>query len=958
MVLVEHLPLTLAGKIDRRKLKQIGQERLSTAQFINLGETTLNMQPPASALEERMQFVWAEVLNIPAAKIGVTSPFFTLGGDSITAMQVVARCRSLGLSVTTYDVLQYKTITKICDIIEASQNKEQNRPQHVEVKPGTYFDLSPMQREHFLLMPDGNNLYQQSFLLQISQRVSAEIVREAIEKTVRSHSIFRTKFSKNENSHWVQWISESSSGAFTFESYTEGNVDEIRVGIENAIDITRGPVLGAALIEMEEQQLLFLTAHHLVIDLVSWRIILRELEEAIMNPTVALANEVLSFPTWCRLQDEHAQSRLDAVETLPCDPLIQDNYWGLKELSNTYDETLSDSFNIDKECSTVLLGACNNAFRTESLEIFLAAIFQSFHTAFPDRASPAFFNEGHGRESWDDTLDISGTVGWFTTIYPLVVEASDSITEMVSRAKDARRAVPGNGWPFFTSHHLNAKRDKPLAAEIVFNYQGHYQQLERKDALFQLPPIEKPSFSRPGANVKRPSPFEISVSVHQGKIRFDFVFHQNMLHQSRIRHWIQECRSTLHEAARTLPEMDPRYTLSDFPLLPAEFKGIDNIIDGVGSSNIEDIYPCSAMQRKMYLSQARGSGCYEATTTWKVTPRQGASTVDLDRLSLAWQAMVDRNSILRSCIMEKAGHVVQVVLKDYRAEISIRALNEEGSAQRSLFDEMTMSQRQNRPMHRMTLQPQASGEVLCALEISHALIDGASLSVLLKELSSSYGSGLPPPSNALAYKDFIQHLQKKVRQSAVNYWTTYLASAQPCNFPSTHSESAFSSSQSVTVDLTDLQPSLHPLCQRHGTTISTLFQTVWALVLRHFTHQDAISFGYLISGRDIPLPRISMLIGPVFNLLPCCVELHENTTLVEALEMLHADNVSSVRHHDLSLPEIEEGDDGDRRGELFKTLINFRKYATAGMDEIKDKSASSTIFEPMGGYDPFDVSLD
>jgi len=152
------------------------------------------------------------------------------------------------------------------------------------------------------------------------------------------------------------------------------------------------------------------------------------------------------------------------------------------------------------------------------------SFFYSFGSSILDSRPPALFNKGHGREPGDNSLDLSRTVGWFTTMQPLNIEASEYMFEVVRRTKNAWRSVPGNGWPYFTSRHLNDSSTGPVAAEIVFNFQGIFPQLERRDALLKLVPIETPSFSRQGLNVERPWLFEISVAVHEKQIHFDFVF--------------------------------------------------------------------------------------------------------------------------------------------------------------------------------------------------------------------------------------------------------------------------------------------------------------------------------------------------------------------------------------------------------------------------------------------------
>lgn len=955
----EAIPLTSAGKTDHRQLRELGLKSMSGGNAIYLDNTSHRIQGPSTELERQMRVIWADILNVPTSDIGVASPFFTVGGDSITAIQVVGRCRSQNIAVTTYEILQHKTIANICKIIDG-KGELRPRPEVEELKAGALFELSPIQHDFFQLMPEGNNFFQQSFLLGLSHQIARESVIDAVDKIVRSHSMLRSRFQPMDDGRWIQRIAEQSTGNDYLFSSHQGDIEVIRRQVDDTIDIEKGPVFAVGLSESGNGQALYLTAHHLVIDLVSWRIVLRDLEEILLDAQRTPAKEPLSFPSWSRLQAEYSRTSLGGSRDLPLAvPPANYQYWGLEGSSNTYEETTSDFFVLEDELSTMLLGNCNTPMRTEPVELFLAAIFHSFRVCFPDRGPPALYNEGHGREPWDDSLDLSRTVGWFTTMYPLNVEAGDDIADIVRRSKDARRSVPCNGWPWFTSRHYNDNDEHRLEPEIIFNYQGHYQQLERKDALFKLLSVGTPSFARQGSNVKRQSVFEVSVAVHEKRVRFDFVFNRHLPKQERIYGWVEQCRRSLQQIASSLPELEPQYTLNDFPLLPPHFDEFHAFIDRISPqlpSEIEDVYPSSPMQRKMYLSQASGSGCFQATSIFKATPTHGGE-IDLGRLRKAWQSVVDRNSILRTCVMDLDHKILQIVLHDYQADLVFVGENEPRDKQKSLFDSLPVSAQKLRPMHRMTFSWQATA-ILCKLEMSHALMDGASLAILLQQLASTYDSqpdlaynpGHDPSRNILTYKDFIQHLQTDRSSNIIEHWKTYLEAAKPCLFPSdaNQSMSTWVSSRSIAVDLSGLNPLIHPFCKQHGITLSTLFQTVWSLVLRIFTEQDDVSFGYLVSGRDIPLKGIEQAIGPFFNLLCCHLHLDGAMTLQDALEVAQADGVESARFQDFSLPEIET----DESSRLFNTLINFRKYAADG----GGKGNASIAFESVDGYDPFDVS--
>ena len=954
LVAINGIPMSLAGKTDRRRLRQAGQELLSAGEVTFIEHMSANKQQPSNDTEKQLQAIWAEILNVPLFDIGINTSFLTCGGDSITAIQVVARCRGLGLPVTTANVMQQKTIANICKNIQLSGLIKQ-QPQHSEIVYDSDYQLSPIQREQFLLMPTGNNKFQQSFLLSLLRPVSAKAIKDTIDQIVSVHPMLRSRFSKHHNGHWAQRVLEPSSDSYLFEHHVNGKVEEVRLAADNAIDIVNGPVLAACLIDSAEGQFLYLTIHHLVIDLVSWRIILYDLEQQLLDPTKSLPGETLPFQTWCGLQVGYMSSSLNPKTPIPIEaPPASGASWDVSALNNTYENATSKSFTIDEVSTKSLLGACNSPLRTETVEILLAAIFHSYHKCFPDRGNLSLLSEGHGREPWDDSLDLSRTVGWFTTMAPLEVEGSSDIVDVLARAKDVRRNLASNGWSYFTSHHLLQDSHKPLEADVVFNFQGQYQQLERQDAIFQHLPIENPSFARPGSNVKMPAAFEISAVIFRERIRFDFIFNRDIAHQDCIEDWIQQCQQSLYQAACVLAQTEARHTRSDFPLLdldPQGFDGLTNEILPKLPSKVEDIYPCSSMQKKMHRSQIAKSGCYEIIVKWEANLSSHETFVDVQRLRDAWVSLVEHHPILRTCIVDIQDQVIQIVLQDYQPDTLVLDESDQ-ELQTPLFCSTPLSSRPFRPMHRLTLKKQATGATRCQLEISHVLIDGTSLNLLLQQLLQSYSSKSTPAIPSPPYSDFIRHLRSHHRESLLSHWKRYIATATPCLIPTTTPRPEFTSSASLPINLSPLSPSITTFCRHNGTTLSTFFHTVWALVLRTYTAQEDITFGHLVSGRDVPIPNISSLIGPVFNLLPCAVHISKDMTMLEALEALHADNVQNIPHHDFSLPEIL--DDGAEK--LFNTLINFRKYTTNERNSKTEKDGPASIaFSALEGYDPFDV---
>lgn len=191
---------------------------------------------------------------------------------------------------------------------------------------------------------------------------------------------------------------------------------------QSCLDIENGPILAADLFNVNgDEQILFLVANHLCVDMVSWRIILQDIQEFIETGSLS-SEKPFSFQSWCELQLENSKSKADELKLPFAIEPPNLGYWGMESVPNHYGQIRMESFVVNEDITSFILGSCHEMLRTETIDILLAAVVQSFQRIFTDRTMPTIYNEGHGRESWDSDLDLSRTVGWFTTLCPLQVD--------------------------------------------------------------------------------------------------------------------------------------------------------------------------------------------------------------------------------------------------------------------------------------------------------------------------------------------------------------------------------------------------------------------------------------------------------------------------------------------------------------------------------------------------------
>jgi len=979
IVVVEAMPLSTTGKLDRRQIEKFLTEASNETQrrIAKISDSAWSSkyksEPPSTPAEKKLHSVWSRVLNVSLEEIGINSSFLRLGGDSISALQLVAKCRQEGIKISVQDVLRTKSLAELARGAILSTSLATIDTGIVET-PYHAFDLSPIQQMYFDLAPKENNHITQSFFLRCKQYVEVHSLSEAVHKLVSTHAMLRARFKPAEDGQWRQLITAGNGPqAHHLRHHRVDSIDNARPIAEQTrayLSITSGPIFAAVIFSIGDEQFIFLTAHHLVVDLVSWRIILQDLEELLRSSQYALTAS-MSFQSWCRLQGNHARA-LSPELTLPLSlrpETKKDDDWGMVGRSNKVKDLVSRSFTMDPDHTDLLLGICNEVFGTEPVELFHASVFQSFYAVFG--YSPAIFHEGHGREPFDDNIDLSRTVGWFTTVYPVSVpvEAAEDIFDIVRRTKDSRRSIPSNGRPYFASRYLNPEgRDQfqKLAPEIALNYHGRFQQLEGEDALFEQMPISGLISSDDDPNANRLALIDIEISIEDGRLLFTFLYNRHMTKQSLFGKWIEHCKNSLGEIVTLHKYQSAQYTLTDFPLFRDDYPVLQRLLRVMISPNgdfqrdeIEDIYPCSPMQQDLLLSQSKGLRYYQGMWLWEISHRC-SEIVDPCRLQRAWQEVVERHALLRTVFVRdlmQQDHWDQVVLR--RPDIKVSRLFEKTAttARRALQDWPAFDYPNLQPLHRLIICAASEGKVLCRLDISHAINDGTAMEVLLRDWSRAYdGDTSQATGRDSHFRDYIAYLQSSQREVLRGYWTTYLTGLIPCHFPLSTSlelDDRSRRQQSFPVKFPE-SLDLPTFCEANSTTLANLIRTVWALVLRRYTQADAVCFGYLVYGRDVPIEGPFEIAGPLFNTLVCESHIKGTMSLTELLQNMQQDYIESLPHQNCSFAEMQRtmidppGTQGER---LFNTLVNHRRTVAP-----LNADYQSLTFKEIECQDPMDVS--
>ncbi|KAL4894422.1 nonribosomal peptide synthase [Aspergillus ambiguus] len=893
-VRLSHLPLTPTGKTNRKLLRE---QAASTDRKSVEGQTayTVAKAQPSTERERLVREIFADALLKDESEIGIHDNFFTLG-DSISAMRVLNMCRQEGLQLTMPKFLVNNTVSLVAS--SASITSKTQIESHME-EEGKPFPLSPIQSMFCEMVPSTSSRFNQSFFVRLEREYSISQWEKALEQIVDHHSMLRMRLISRKE----QVVTPDVKGSFLLSSHKVPQTEDITGVVEEAqgkVDPVRGPVLVVDHITTSQgDKYVSFIASHLVVDLVSWRVMLDDLENILKGKSLP-PERPLSFSEWVRLQSEECKDYVPQ-QVLPFDvPIIDMDYWGLSPQENLFGDGIFEEFSLDQETTLTLMGAANKAFNSQPQEIFNAALLYSFLYTFQDRPAPTIFNESHGREAFDADIDPFRTVGWFTTIWPCAVPRPQDhcLTELVRRIKDASRLVPGNGQPYFSSRYLSPQCREAFAehapVEILVNYAGQYQQLERQDAVFSQPAWRPDPRLDVAKDMPRFAMFDVSLEVSQNRLNASIFYSGRSAKQAKIRSWVSNFQSTLHELAHQLRDLPRQLSLSDVPLVQADYSELSSLHNAIQKSlgvpsisAVEDIYPCSDAHVGLIEGLTGTAAHHKARSLWQI---KESNNLDARTVAEAWNRVIQRHPVMRTILVSggvDAHKFIHVVMKQTPLNVPILRSASADEAKETLMQLRKPRSMQKSPPHFFAVCQNADGQTFFMFESGNALIDAASLSILLHDfcmiLDGAELSGVPP-----RYREYISYLSKAPGKKGLPYWKQALSGVRPCLFPRLVPcrMSPCESGQVYTLKRFMKDPdTLNSFWRSNGLTATNIFQLAWAVVMCRFTgHKDTV--------------------GPFFNILPCRLRLDPEVPTLDLLRQNQAAMQNRLENQHCSLLDV------------------------------------------------------
>ncbi|MFC7632677.1 non-ribosomal peptide synthetase [Paraburkholderia humisilvae] len=470
---LERLPLMPNGKLDRGGLPQPQQRERERVE-------------PSNETEAQLLSIWSAVLG--RSDLGVTDNFFEAGGDSIQSLQIIARAREVGLKLTPAQVFEHPTVAGQAQ--RAQQLEAGSDEAHDD---GAALPLTPIQQQFFARYPEGESHWNQAVLLKVRGPLQVKALEHAVQAIAARHDALRLRFIK-EADGWKQGLAAAEAGEaeqlVRHECLT--SLEELEAAcerIQSSLDIGRGPLWRVGYFETAQGDTRLLVAiHHLSVDGVSWRVLLDELqkayEQAARNEPVTLPAASTPWRTWVRALHRYAKSSARIAElawwqTALDAPSLRDGplFPPLKPHAEVQ-KTLRT--NLSPQLTATLLREAPRAYRMRVDEVLLAALTSAIGT-ITARDEVLVELEAHGREDVLDSVDMSRTVGWFTTQYPLALPCAAEPAALLQCVHARVASVPqrGFGWGLLEQCADAASRAALAVlpvAEIGFNYLGRFDQ--------------------------------------------------------------------------------------------------------------------------------------------------------------------------------------------------------------------------------------------------------------------------------------------------------------------------------------------------------------------------------------------------------------------------------------------------------------------------------------------------
>ncbi|HVK24130.1 MAG TPA: amino acid adenylation domain-containing protein [Actinokineospora sp.] len=973
VVVLDEFPLTPNGKLDRRALP--------APDFA----AAASHRDPRTPREETLCGLFGDVLGLP--RVGIDDSFFDLGGDSIVSIQLVSRARRLGMEFTPHEVFTHRTIERLAAVARETGAIEAEAP---DAGIGEV-PLTPIM--HWLRDRGGPiDGFHQSMLLQVPADLGLDRLTRALGTVLDQHDMLRARLGRD-GTQWTLEVRPVGAVAAA-DLLTHIDVSALDDGASArtvaeeseravaALDPDAGVMLRAVWFDHgpTRQGRLLLCLQHLIVDGVTWRILVPDLSEAWADPDATPEPVGTSFRRWAQHQAERANDPAVVAETerwqrilATPDPLLSSR--ALDPARDVVATAREVTMTLGEEQTAALLTAAPAAFHAGVEDVLVAALGLAVAAWRRDRglgeSNQVLLDlEGHGRREEDAPgMDLSRTIGWFTSIRPVrldlgavdwasVWSGGPAVARVIKRVKEQVRAG-STGQVHGLLRHLNPDTAPVLAAlgtpQIEFNYLGRFGVPALGTDWAAAPETAAlDEGEEPGIPFAHLLEINAVTEDHPSgpRLSVTWAWPGDLLAEADVRRlgelWF---RALTAIAAHTAAPGAGGHTPSDFPLADVTQSDIERLESA--HPDLADLWPVTPLQDGLLFHSLFAEGSQDVYLTQLVVGLDGP--LDTDRLRTAADAVLRDHAQLRVAyehdgLSAPLAVVVGRVSAPW-AVVDLTGEDAEAGMARVLADDRALGFDLTRsPLVRFTVAETGADTYRLVITSHHLMLDGWSMPVLLRELLDRYtGASITP---ATPYPSYLSWLDSQDRAAACQAWRDLLADVdEPTLVAPAAQGSRTLRSQDLIVELPeDLTTALAATARGCQLTMNTVVQGAWAILVGSLTGRSDVLFGTSVAGRPPEVAGMDSLLGMFVGTMPVRVRLDPAMSMAAVFAEVQDQLSAMTPHAYVGLAECQRA---AGIGELFDTLTVFASYADntdlgAGELRVTEVDELDAIHYPLG----------
>lgn len=915
-IFIEAIPTLPNGKVDRKKLPHPDQE---------LQNKATTYVPSRNDIEAKLVEVWENVLD--RSNIGIHNNFFMLGGDSIKAIQIVSRMAKEGYSIKMSDIFQNTSIIQLATQVQFIETVADQSTITGNIP------LTPIQKEFFLEDNCHKDHYNQSILLYSKEGLGEAAIRRIIAKIQETHDALRIVFT-DEQGEIVQ-INKDLDYPVDLQVYDLlGCADEFQKlhqranEVQESIQLNQGPLMKLALFHMSDGDRLLIVSHHLVIDGISWRIILEDINtlynQIQEDRELTLPLKTTSFQRWAQFLREYANTDL----------LVEKSYWkqieSIEVSSIPTDYTAKNlvkdiayvSFELTQKDTKDLLTKVHYPFGTAINDILITALGLSIKYIFgTDNLLIAV--EGHGREDIRKNLDTVRTVGWFTTVYPIIIQLTHvgDLSYVIRNTKETIHRVPNKGIGYGLLKYLTEQEYKQdisfqLRPQIVFNYLGQFDS-DANNGTFEI--INGSIGSEVSPDRKRQFELELTGLITNHQLKISLYYSTKQYKSGTINRLLSSYQTNLQNIINYCLSLENKVlTPTDLTYKNLSIEELANLTERI-PGEIQDICQLTPMQEGMLFDTL-----YSQTNTLYLNQiaYRFKDVLELAIVQQSVEVLLQRHDILRTIfIYDKIERPLQVILKECNLDFTYEDISdiEDSFSKEKHLEFIKQEDRQNSfdlntdTLIRIKVVQLKDTEYEFIWTFHHILMDGWCLGILISEFIELYNSFLKGQPSVLPdtrpYRSYIEWLNKQDMVAAKEFWKDYLAGcSSPVNITSKSKASGGSEYIicKLIVQLSEAKTQeLQKMSVTYKVTLNTILQSIWGVVLSKYNNTNDVIFGVVVSGRNPEIVGVESMVGLFINTIPFRIQYDPQTKFSQLIKDVQQKMIYCEKYSFFPLAEIQ-----------------------------------------------------